>query len=185
MNYLAFMAAIPHTHFGYLEETLKEYNIGNYIIANEITTTSHKETNGQHFHFLVQMEDEDYHRYAKRVFKDKFKLRGRAAKDLPRQYGKVNKIENLERMKAYTVKSGNIRSNMPQEELDGYMEASFEREDKLKIKDELFQKLRGINLLDWTTNRYGIRDDVNMEHSSMNYSSIVKSILVFFMEQDK
>ena len=51
----------------YLEDTLKEYNIGTYFIGYE-------EKPYEHFHFLVEMENEDYVKYRKRVFIDKLKL---------------------------------------------------------------------------------------------------------------
>lgn len=99
------MAHIDHEHFEYLEETLKEYDVGHYIIAFE-----HK--NYDHFHFYCQMTEVHYHRFAKRVFKDKFKLRGRAKDGQPRQYGKVKTVENHEKMMSYTLKDENYKTNM-------------------------------------------------------------------------
>jgi len=55
-------------------------------------------------HFLVDMSDKDYQAFAKRVFIDKYKLRGRATKDKPRQYGKVKKINSIKKALAYTIK---------------------------------------------------------------------------------
>lgn len=186
MNYLAFFAAINHAHADYLIETLTEYNIGTYIVGMEITQESHKETNGEHFHFMVQMEDADYHKYAKRVFKDKFKLAGRATKGCPRQYGKVKHIENLERMKAYTVKSKNIRSNMDQAELDHIIELSFEREDKLKLKDEVFQALDKVVLKEWfTDDEHGVYERMHMESCWHNYHGLSIAVIKYFIEADK
>lgn len=188
MNYLAFFAAIKHSNADYLIETLTEYNIGTYIVGKEVTHDSHKETDGEHFHFLVQMEDTDYHKYAKRVFKDKFNLTGRATKGCPRQYGKVKNIENLERMKAYTVKSKNVISNMEQQELERIMEQSFEREDKLKIRDELFKKLECIKLQDWFTDdfySYKEGDAIDCSASADNYQLLSISVIKFFIESEK
>lgn len=185
MNYLAFFAAIKHSNEEYLIETLREYSIGTYIVGKETTHSSHKETNGEHFHFLVQMTDEDYHKYAKRVFKDKFKLTGRATKGCPRQYGKVKQIENLERMKAYTVKSKNVISNMEQEELEHIIEESFEREDKLKLKDELFNSLDNVKLREWFTDGYGIGDAIDYNASADNYHQLSVSVIKYFIENDK
>lgn len=183
MDYLAFMAAISHSHFDYLEEILLEYTIGSYIIAAETTTQSHTETGGQHFHFLVQMSQEDYHKYSKRVFIEKFKLRGRAVKGFPRQYGKLNKIENLERMKIYTVKGGHVRSNMDETSLIQYQESSFIKEDRTNLRIELFKKLKEIKLYPW----YG---DVNESFSyysggRKNYDNLVKGIIQYFIEESK
>lgn len=134
LPWIAFMAHIPHSQIDYVEQTLKEYDIGLYIIGLE-------KTDYEHMHFLVEMKEIDYHKYSKRVFKDKFKLRGRAIKNAPRQYGKLKQIEDLEKLKAYTVKDQNIRSNMKQEDLDTYIELSFKKEDKLKFTEECIELL--------------------------------------------
>lgn len=130
-----FMAHINHEHIDYVETTLNNYGIGNYIIAMEETTY-------QHMHFLVQMTDEDYHKFSKRVFKDKFKLRGRAVKGEPRQYGKIHNIEDIEKAKAYTCKDGNLRTNMTDAQIQKYVDASFEKEDKKNLWKSAHRNLR-------------------------------------------
>ena len=97
-QYIGFMCHLPETEFDYLEETLKEYNIAGYIIAHETQPYSH-------YHFICEMADSDYHSFAQRVFKKKHGLRGRAVKGDPRQYGRLKHIENLQRLKAYTIGS--------------------------------------------------------------------------------
>ncbi len=185
MNYIAFMGALDHSHFDYLEETLKEYDIGSYIIAHEVSTASHVETKGHHFHFLVQMNDQDYTRFAKRVFIDKFKLRGRAVKGLPRQYGKINKIENLERMKSYTVKDGDVRTNLTDTEIERLLENSFQKEEKRKITDELLEILQEqFHNLEWFDVRYGINDSLDYEACSRNYSQITRFIIKWYLDKD-
>lgn len=124
-----FMAHINHEHIDYVETTLNNYGIGKYIIAMEETTY-------QHMHFIVQMTDEDYHKFSKRVFKDKFKLRGRAIKGEPRQYGKIHNIEDIEKAKAYTCKDGNLRTNMTDEEIKKYIDSSFQKEDRKAFLEE-------------------------------------------------
>lgn len=127
LPYQAFMGAIKHTHREEIKEILQEYNIGKYIISNEISKDSHLETNGEHLHFVVEMSNEDYHRFSKRVFIDKFQLRGRATKDKPRQYGKVSKIKNIEKMKAYSLKDGDYISNLDPKELDQLYQQSYKK----------------------------------------------------------
>lgn len=134
MEYIAFFAVIPHTDFSYVEQTLKEYEIGEYIIAAETAQSSHNEKGGEHFHFLVQMQSKDYHNFSKRVFKDKYKLRGKATSDLPRQYGKVKEIRDFDRMAAYTIKDGNIRTNMSEEALQKFQQITFKKDEKQKKK---------------------------------------------------
>lgn len=132
-NYQYFMCHIDHEHYDLLENTLKEYEIGEYVIGAETTP----DTGIQHFHFLVEMSSTEYHKYAKRIFKDKFKLRGRATKGAPRQYGKINDIKSLENAAAYTIKDGNIRTNMTQERISHLKELSYEKKG-----DDILSKLK-------------------------------------------
>lgn len=141
LEYIAFMCAAYHVNYEYLEETLKEYPIGLYLIAAETTTEAHTETQGQHFHFLVQMTENDYHKFAKRAFKDKLKLRGQARDGKPRQYGKVKKVEDVTRMAAYTIKQGNIRTNMTEAQLSAYKAVTFIQKDQFSFEEELYEYL--------------------------------------------
>lgn len=138
--WMAFMCALKHEHADYLENMLNEYDIGYYIMGLEKCST-HKHSNGEHFHFLVQMSLKQYNTFAKRAFIDKFKLHGRARDGVPRQYGKVKQIENLFKMAAYTVKDGNYRTNCPEEEMKTIVEkakaCSSQKEEKKNWRDAL------------------------------------------------
>jgi len=185
MDYLSFMGAIHHTEFDYLEETLKEYDIGSYILSAEVAKSSHKETKGQHFHFLVEMTPKDYTRFSKRVFIDKFKLRGRAGKGLPRQYGKVGKIENLEHMKRYTVKDGDFRTNLSDTEIASLVEKSFQKEEKFVLQEELMDALQDrYHSLEWFDVRYGIGDALDYDKCSYNYNKIIRFIITWYLDKD-
>ena len=138
MEPLAFMAAILHTHLDLVEETLKNYNIGGYLICCETATDAHKPTNGQHMHFYVQMSKKDYHAFAKRLFKDKFNLRGQAKKNAPRQYGKLKKMHCEERYKMYCLKDQedltdrtSIRTNLLLDDITKLHENSFKKNESL------------------------------------------------------
>lgn len=134
LEYIAFMAHIPIKDANDVKDILIEYDIGTYLIGLE-------ESPYEHMHFLVQMREEDYHKFSKRVFKDKYKLRGRAQKGQPRQYGKVKKIEDLEKMKAYTVKGQNVLTNMSQKDLDSYIEKSFVKAENISMMQEVVDAL--------------------------------------------
>lgn len=131
-NYQFFMCHIHHDHVDYLEQTLQEYEIGEYIIGAEITPN----TGIHHFHFLVEMSNYDYAKFSKRVFITKFKLRGRATKGAPRQYGKVKDIHSLDRAAAYSIKDGKIRTNMSQERISKLQELAY-----TKKTDDITAKL--------------------------------------------
>ena len=116
--------------FDDLEETLNQYSIGGYVIAYE--TEPYK-----HFHFLVEMTEQDYTRFRKRVFIDKYGLRGQAKAGKPRQYGKVNNIDDFDKMLSYTVKDSNIRSNLSDELLNDAIDKSFKKQQPKLLKDKM------------------------------------------------
>ena len=118
------------SNFNYLESTLNEYSIGGYVIAHEVEPYSH-------FHFLVEMTEQDYTRFRKRVFIDKLKLSGKATSGNPRQYGKVANIDDFDKMLSYTVKDSNIRSNLSDELLNDAIDKSFKKQQPKLLKDKM------------------------------------------------
>ena len=130
-NHMAFMAHIPHCQIESVMITLLSYDsVGEYIVGLEGGEY-------EHMHFYVEMSARDYKAFAKRVFIDRFKLRGRAAKGLPRQYGKVKAIDNHQKMAAYTLKDGNIRSNMPESHLAELQAVSYQKNADQTFRDEM------------------------------------------------
>lgn len=141
LQWHAFFAAIKHEHSDEVLSILQMYDIGRYIVSREKSEESHVDSDGEHFHFMVEMYPTDYTRFAKRVFIDRFKLRGRATVGHPRQYGKVKNIENVELMQAYTVKDGNVTTNLTEEELENLKTRSYKKENKRKLYDSVIQGL--------------------------------------------
>lgn len=132
-DYIACMFHLDEIHYDHLETTLKEYDIGNYIIGHEKTPYSH-------FHIMFQGTEKIYSAFSKRIV-EKFDLRGRAAKGKSKEYGKVKQIENVTKMAAYTVKDGNVRSNMTQEELDKYKQMSYQAKEQIKMVNKIVASL--------------------------------------------
>ena len=154
-TFIAFMCHIQKEHFKYLESTLQEYNIGQYLIGYESTPY-------EHYHFLVQMSSDDYHLFAERVFRKKFKLRGRASNNQPRQYGKLKKIEDFNKLASYTIKDGDFKSNMPETDVQKYFEQSFKKEEKKKL---MVQCAEAIELTD--TQHYAwTNSNAHFQHES-------------------
>jgi hypothetical protein len=141
LEWHAFFAAIKHEHNEEVLDILQKYDIGRYIVSREKVEGAHADTDGEHFHFMVEMYRTDYNRLAKRLFIDRFKLRGRACVGHPRQYGKVKNIENVELMQAYTVKDGNVSTNLTDEELEVLKEKSYKKENKRKLYDAVMSAL--------------------------------------------
>jgi hypothetical protein len=126
--FIMFMAHIAHTEYEYLVDELNKLE-AEYVLSAEVETY-------EHFHFLVRMSDKKYHAFSKRIFKDKYSLRGRAVKGQPRQYGKIkNEIENLKDALAYTLKDKNYKSNMTKERIEEILEKKIEEVKNNKNKD--------------------------------------------------
>lgn len=135
-KWIACMAHIPHSERDYIKKYI-ENRYTDYIIAYEISTKV-----GEHIHFMLWSEDKkDYPRLVQNVFKNKYGLRGRATKGLCRQYGKVNEIEKLEKMMAYTVKDKNVDykvgKHLLEEDMVKAIAISYKKEDNLEKLDKI------------------------------------------------
>jgi hypothetical protein len=122
----AFMGHIAHTEFEYLDEQMKKFEAP-YVISAEVGKY-------EHFHFLTKITNKQYHNFCKRVFKDRYKLLGRATKNKPRQYGKVKDIKDLSRMMAYTLKDKNYKTNIPKDELETILKKKLEEVENTKTE---------------------------------------------------
>lgn len=134
----AFMAHIAHSEAKDIEADLGRLQT-KYIMGLE-------KDKYEHFHFLVLMTKREYTAFAKRLFIDKYKLRGRAVKDKPRQYGKEKEIRNLEKYTKYCIKDQNFRSNMSHEEIEMIIKDKIEnvrntKSDPMRFKNLLLDYL--------------------------------------------
>jgi len=146
------------TEFDYMEQTLKNYDIGRYAIAHESNPRPH-------FHFIFEGTDQIYTNLSK-VIVDKYHLR-RKGRGGVIKYGKVKNLRDQERMLIYTVKDGNFRSNYEPEYLRTIFEQSFKKTDKKKVLDEMVEFL-----------------DINNKHQiiSSHYNpEIIKHHLIKYM----
>lgn len=191
LTYKAFMAAISHKNYQEVKDILFQYDIGKYIISKEISKTAHTETNGEHIHFMVEITDKDYHRFSKRLFIDRFNLRGRASKGKPRQYGKVKQIDSIEKMKTYTLKEGDYESNLSEEEVKLLFEKSYRKKDEVDEQEELFRylgkiKLKEIDTLNGSIHYGEWKHVPEWEHNQyINYCRLCKGVIKFYIETNK
>lgn len=142
-----FFAAIKHEAKDDVFDMLQEYKIGGYVIGYETSSDAHQETQGQHMHFVVQMSNQDYHNFSERL-KRKYNLRCKALKDKPRQFGALKKIEKLEKLKAYTIKDGDYRSNLSEKELEKLTEMSYKKQTIHTEWENLVEHLHAVG---WPT----------------------------------
>lgn len=138
------MVALAHAHALELEKYLQQYIMedSEYIIAKETCKNTHKETEGQHFHIAVEMDDRSYDNFRKTVLVNHYGLRGRASKTLPRQYGVVKDVRDETKFLSYTCKDKNILTNITDKaRLEKYIEDSYERKEKQQFEEQLFDLL--------------------------------------------
>lgn len=135
-----FMAHIPAKEIDIVENMIKEYpEVVTYLIGIE------KEPY-EHMHFVItHTNPKFYHKFSKKLFKDKYNLKGKwykiDGKTYPRQYGKIKEVNDYEKLCSYCVKDGNIRSNMPQNELDDFVKKSYKKSELEGYYMQILQKL--------------------------------------------
>lgn len=139
MSWIACMAHIKHTEREYLKKYI-DNRFTDYIIAYEKSQKV-----GEHVHFILWAEDpQDYHKFAQNVFKQKYRLRGRAEKGKCRQYGKIKKIEDIEKMMQYTVKDGNcdykIGAHLSKDDIKQAFDKSYKKSDNYDKLEKIMLK---------------------------------------------
>lgn len=146
------MAHIPHSEIDFIEnDLLEQQEVIEYLIGMETSNTV-----GEHMHFICCVNSETwYHKWSKRIFKDKYKLKGKAYKidgnGYPRQYGKLKEIKDFEKMGSYTVKDGNIRTNMSQNVIDNFVEKSHKKNILHTMTYEICEKMAIFDKSIWDT----------------------------------
>lgn len=128
----AFFLAIRLDQLDYIQKLLIKY-IGEqpYLICGEIAEGKHIVTDVEHMHIWCKMKDTDYHKFTK-VVKTKYNLKGVSKNGIARQYGKVTKIESVERLKIYYLKDQDqnntmVRTNMSDKQIETLKAQSFKK----------------------------------------------------------
>lgn len=133
----AFFCALKFSEYQTVKDRLMPYVDGDWIISKEISSHSHKETQGEHMHFYAEMTDKNYGLFAINTFKKYYKLNGRAVDGKARQYGKVVEIRDRLTMIAYILKDGNYETNMTSDQLAEALEISYKKEEKNPKKKQV------------------------------------------------
>lgn len=126
--------AVTHEFKDKFMDIVKKYVTRCFIVAMERSKTSHKETNGEHFQCIFDMEETTYGNMNKTLIKE-FSLRGQARNGLGRQYGKVtkDKINDIELACIYTTKEGNVISNIEKKQIQEWYEKSYMKKQLFDI----------------------------------------------------
>lgn len=130
-NYVAFYVAAPHHK---LQPIMDEYTLAhnlrnNLTIGYEISKHSHKQVQGEHIHVLAKWTDKQYRAFIQFLKTKDINMQGRAIRDQPRTYGKVNKIKDFKKMLAYTIKGGQFISTESLDLIAECRDISFQKEE--------------------------------------------------------
>lgn len=135
LKYYTFYIDLSEDKFDYVETVVKSYINSHYLIAYE-----HYNSKGElkpHFHFIVYCEVNQKNNIYKKILTDhKLFVKGKGGY---RPYGMLKKpIRDPQRLKAYCMKDKNVRTNLPDEELQELAKISFKITDNLQILKEKF-----------------------------------------------
>ncbi len=138
-EWMAFMAHIPHTDADEIRQDLERLET-KYIMGLEVSSY-------EHIHFLALMTKQEYHAFSKKNFIVRHKLRGRAVKGKPRQYGKESDIRDIEKYTKYCLKDQNFLTNMTKDEIEEIIRMKIDdvkntkgkNANSVMIKDELIK----------------------------------------------
>lgn len=136
-EWVAFMGHIPHSEFDYLKSEMEKFDAP-YIMSAEAGKY-------EHFHFLAKIRPRQYHNFACKNFVKRYKLKGRAHKGTPRQYGKVKEIKDISKMMTYTMKDKKYVTNMSTEEIETIIKMKIDDVENTKnemngeIKDKMIK----------------------------------------------
>jgi hypothetical protein len=124
----------PLTIFDDLQKIVNTtYGIDEYLIAFE--ATNEKGEAKPHFHFIVFTTEKNLTNLIQFLVK-KYNLATKGQQGGRRKYGRLKQpIHNLERLKIYCSKEGNIRTSYSEDILQDLYRKSFKKDDKsLKLK---------------------------------------------------
>lgn len=143
-KYIAFYVDLPHKDFTQLtDKIVSHYTIDKYLITAEKS----KKQQIEHYHFLIYCTQNTYAAIMQKLKSD-YSLCGKAGKDGRRAYGKMRKIQNLERLKIYMLKDWKeyklIKTNIDKDKIEQLHALSFKRNEKfarIEILKKNFQEL--------------------------------------------
>lgn len=129
-KYITFFIDGPPLHFDEIESLihLPCYNIEWWLISHELENS--KGQNKPHYHFIIKTSEKQFNALYKRL-KTLLGAKCPSTKGGYRPYGRLKvPIKDINRLKSYCCKDGNIRSSATPQELKELYEASYKKQDK-------------------------------------------------------
>lgn len=173
-EWTAFMAHINHTDAEELRQDLERLET-KYIMGLEVSSY-------EHIHFLAKMTTKEYAAFSKKNFIDKRKLRGRATKGLPRQYGKEKEIRDLEKYAKYCLKDQKYLTNMDKHEIEEIIKMKIDEVKNTKSKNANSVDIKN-ELIQYCNENMGHRpsNSILQTESWNHYHRLLKIKIVDFM----
>lgn len=155
---ITFYIDLPPGELVQLEHYLLRYidkDENKYLITHETSSVSKK----SHYHFVVEMDNKKYENFRDNIIKKKYNLSARKDKEgKGKQYGKVNKIRDVNAMISYCLKDeGPRRTNLGETEIEDFLRASFKKDEE---KEHIQACIEGMPKLTIT---YSINIEQDME----------------------
>lgn len=175
-----FFLAIKHTEKDSLIEHLGNYcsSEARVLLAWETSNSSHKQTNGEHFHIAIDMTDHQYQAFKKTIILKTYNLSGRAKGGVGRQYGLIaeDKIRSETKFLTYTIKSNNYYSrNMDIELLKELYSQSYIKEDDNNFDNQV---------MDFIENKHAEMEYITYNHR-IDVEKIELAIVEFYVDKGK
>ncbi len=120
---LTFYCTLPLQEIDALETAILGYlsDESRYLIAHEISTVKKI----SHFHVIAEMDKHQYENFRNNVLIKRYQLKSKN-----KQYGKVKKINDVNKMISYCLKDdGERRSNIPEDEIKIFLENSYKKSE--------------------------------------------------------
>ncbi len=191
---IAFMVALQHTQDNTLWSHLCNYSNDDtpIIMAKETSKKSHQDISGQHFHVYIGWEDKTWEAFKKTILIKKLQLRGKANDKLARQYGRVTKIKDQQKMIAYTIKCNNYKfKNFDKDYLNNvFNNESYEKEEKLDYQETLMKHLlavrdKFVTTPDQTDDNpvkvYQLAEEILLHHMEQKDKPICRTKLCYYI----
>ncbi len=127
-NPLTFYAHLPLAELDNLESALLSYiDESRYLIAHEISQVKKI----SHFHVIAEMDNNQWEHFRNNIIIKRYSLKAKN-----KQYGKVKKINDVNKMISYCLKDdGERRTNIPDDEIQEFLKNSYKKpEDRDHIQ---------------------------------------------------
>ncbi len=186
---LFFFVALRSTEIDVLENMIKEYPHGEYLICHEVAKNGTlKLTDGEHMHVYFESKVKHYDALIKRL-KTKYKLNGKCKEGTEAQYARTKKeLRSEQRTKMYCIKDkGLYRTNLPDNEISHLQQMSFPKpmdySDVVtmytKLNEEPYISLTDITALrKWFIN-YNIVHKTNRDLSKTNIDRHIRQYISY------